>query len=234
MYNRMIYNLKTRIGIAVVILGAIASAITLYGYTGSVTLGIIVTNAFLFIFFILFLIDNIKKKSSIFNIRKINLVNGIYDVFKYFKNTKDIVKTIFVLGSGTETYYGIIENLLKQGQISKGIEINIGYRIGKSEIRIKKLNDYNIKWRDLSELYQLTIKYYPMKDFQFNFRGLVINKSVGFIGFYHRINKKTYGSSEKCMVLFKDGAIGTYIIDNFIKTFKTIDECSEMIYENVH
>ncbi len=53
-------------------------------------------------------------------------------------------------------------------------------------------------------------------------RGMVFDKKIGFVGFYHRIGDQTLGFDQQGIVIKTDDLIGTFFLEKFLKIFSCI------------
>lgn len=145
------------------------------------------------------------------------------------------VKTIHIMASGTSSYIQTVKNIIKLNRNKKKvINIYIYFRLGNNLERISMLkNQYDAWWKNLKHE-NSNIKYHfiCVNDFKMSFRGVVINRELGFVGFYIKDNN-IQGTLEDCIYVDNNTNVGKYIIDCFMKCFKgnqeypTLESCIE-------
>lgn len=139
----------------------------------------------------------------------------------------DRIKTIHIMASGTSSYIPIVKNILRLNRNNKNIvNVYIHFRLGNNIDRIETLkNQYNTWWNNLNKKYP-NIKYHfiCIDEFKTSFRGVIINKELGFVGFYIRDNS-TIGTLEDSIFVDKSTDVGKYILNCFMKCFKGYQEC---------
>ena len=140
------------------------------------------------------------------------------------------ISTIHIMASGTSSYIPTVKRILKLNKSKKKtINIYIYFRLGNSLDRMETLkNQYNAWWNNLKKEYP-KIKYHfiCINDFKTSFRGVVINKEFGFVGFYIR-DKEIVGTLEDSIYVDKNTDVGNYIIDCFMKCFNGHHEYSTL------
>lgn len=147
------------------------------------------------------------------------------------------IEELHILASGTETYYSTICKLIQNGSFTNRAILHIHFRIGTSQKRYSKLEEYGEKWLLLANNNNLIIYFYPILDFKLSFRGVIINKENALIGFYVRKNNTGIGSSKQVINASKKSPIGNYIIETCLQLFdshesySSIDECIEILTE---
>ncbi len=149
------------------------------------------------------------------------------------------IKTIHIMASGTSTYIPIVRKLLisANGNSRDTVDVYICFRLGTNSARIESLkNLYDIWWNNLkAEFPEVKFHFIPQIDFKNSFRGLVINREIGLVGFYVRVHENTIGTLDDCIFVNKSTDVGRYVLDYFLKCFKnqpesqSLKECIEQI-----
>lgn len=132
------------------------------------------------------------------------------------------VRTIHIMASGTSSYISAVKNLLRINRTKKSwVDIYISFRLGNDLKRIDSLrNHYDMWWNKLKEEYpKIRFHFICQLDFKNSFRGIVVNRDVGLIGFYVRVNQNTLGTLEDCIYIDKTTDSGKYILEYFLKCF---------------
>lgn len=133
------------------------------------------------------------------------------------------VKTIHIMASGTSSYIPIVKNLLKANKKKKQlVNIYIYFRLGSDTARIELFkNQYDKWWNSLKKEYpKLNFHFLCVEEFKTSFRGVVVNREVGLIGFYIRLNGNTLGTLEDSIFVDKNTNVGRYILNYFLKCFE--------------
>ena len=159
--------LKLGAGIALTLLTIISGFASILSYLGvdipkSIGFGIIaILAAGLLLWMILAYVLNLKKIIRALNseLQKINLASNNIQIISdindiHIKFDRD-VRSIHIIGSGTETYYNLLSVMFRKEVLKKGIKICILFRLGSSGKRVGKLLQYNHKWIELSKKYNL-------------------------------------------------------------------------------
>lgn len=145
------------------------------------------------------------------------------------------IRTIHIMSSGSSSYVSIIRKMLKKNNGKSNINIYIYFRLGSDNLRISSLqNRHNTYWNSLKKDHP-NIKYHfiCVHDFDISFRGIVLNKEIGFIGFYNRSNNNTLGATDDIICTDKNTDSGEYLIRCFLicfenkKAYSTLKECVE-------
>lgn len=226
---KIIIEVGVFIGIAV----NLGGFLELFGISGSPQLGsLIVIGAFLIVLANLIYKYIISLRSTIISLEQ-NMASVKSLKLVQYEAIKDYVSgnlwTVHILGSGTETYYALITRLLSEGVIKSGSNLHIGFRRGSDSVRKRKFSDYSLKWDQLAKSNNLRLSFYPYDDFFFNFRGVVFSKSIGFIGFYHRVEGKTVGYGEPLILALESDEIGAFLIENFIRVFDSLSQQESLL-----
>jgi hypothetical protein len=226
-------SLITYVGLSVGILANIGGVLGIFGVAGSLRLGYVISGIGLAILLATFCIRyvlSLRSDRNALRERFAAISESAIEMSKilttdstkaYLKDSAP--KEIHVLGSGTETYFLILSQLFKEGVIQGGATIHIGFRVGVNPNRYSKLREYDSKWSLLARRYNLRLQYYAYQDFFFLIRGIVFDKKIGFVGFYHRINDFTEGVDEPIIVAKGDNSVSLYLIKNFLKIFDCLD-----------
>jgi len=211
-------------------LSAIASILSFFRLSVSLRIGIFILGIIVSIVVVIYINNKIKcLKKTVVALEQKSEVNCNNNPFLLknmleVKNYSGIAHTVFVIGSGTLAYYQLFATLLKENKIEKNASINFLFRNGDvSANRLGKLLEYDKKWRNLANRYSLNLKFFPIEDFVFSFRGVLFDSKEAYIGFYHRLNNETIGGDEEVMHVDSSSPIGKYLIDNFKKCFDGID-----------
>lgn len=133
------------------------------------------------------------------------------------------VKTIHIMASGTSSYIPIVKTLLKMNRRkNKVVDIYVYFRLGKDANRIENFrNQYDHWWNVLkSEYSKINFHFICVDDFKISFRGIIINREMGFVGFYVRINDTTLGTLEDSIFVDKSTNVGRYILTYCLKCFE--------------
>ena len=137
------------------------------------------------------------------------------------------IRSIHIMASGTSSYIPIVKSLLKINKKRKNtVNIYIYFRLGNNEQRFAYFrNQYDIWWNNLKSEYP-KIKFHFMcaKEFKTSFRGVIVNQEVGVVGFYVRLNDKTWGTLDDTIFVNKNTDVGRYILGYFLKCFKNQQE----------
>lgn len=145
------------------------------------------------------------------------------------------IKTIHIMASGTSSYIQTVKNILRLNKNRKNtINIYIYFRLGNNMARIETLkNQYDIWWNNLKkEFHSIKYHFICIKEFRTSFRGVIINKEIGFVGFYIRDNK-ILGTLEDSIFVDKNTDTGKYILNCFMTCFRghqdypTLKSCVE-------
>lgn len=137
------------------------------------------------------------------------------------------VKTIHVMASGTSSYIPIVKNLLKMNTHKNTmVNIFIYFRLGNDKGRIEYFkNQYDHWWNTLMEEYpKVKFHFICVKDFEISFRGVIVNREVGLVGFYIRANNTTLGTLEDSIFIDKNTDVGKYILTYCLKCFENKTE----------
>ena len=132
------------------------------------------------------------------------------------------VKSIHIMASRTAYYLPIVKNLLKKNKNKKlTVNIYVYFRLGNDAKRINSLkNEYNSWWENIKNEYpKIKFTFICVKDFKMSFRGVVVNRNVGVVGFYYRENDNTYGTAEDSIFVDENTDVGRYILHCFLKCF---------------
>lgn len=145
------------------------------------------------------------------------------------------IKSIHIMSSGSSSYISIVRSLLHRNKLKHGnVDVYIYFRCGNNNERLNSIKtQYDIWWKKLkSNFPNLNILFSYISDFEVSFRGVVVNKEIGFIGFYNRINNDTEGMENDIIVADCKTDVGQYLISCFLKSFvgkKTLPSMSECI-----
>lgn len=126
---------------------------------------------------------------------------------------------IYCLGSGTETYYGLLEPRFRDGTIPRGASVRVGFRTGSGTGRTAKLAEYSKKWIDLAERHNLRIQFYAIDDFDHALRGVLIDDRAAALGFYFRENGRTIGGDSDVLLVDATSEVGRFLITAFRRVF---------------
>lgn len=63
-----------------------------------------------------------------------------------------------------------------------------------------------------------------MNDFKTSFRGVIINREIGLVGFYVRVNDTTLGTLEDSIYVDKNTNVGRYILSYCLRCFENQKE----------
>lgn len=137
------------------------------------------------------------------------------------------LKTIHIMASGTSSYIPIVKNLLKINKNkNKTVNIYIYFRLGSDVQRIEYFkNQYDLWWNKLKEEYsKINFHFICVNDFKISFRGVIINREIGLVGFYVRVNGTTLGTLEDSIYIDKNTNVGKYILTYCLQCFKNQNE----------
>lgn len=137
------------------------------------------------------------------------------------------LKTIHIMASGTSSYIPIVKNLLKINKNkNKTVNIYIYFRLGSDVQRIEYLKkQYDLWWNKLKEEYsKINFHFVCVNDFKTSFRGVIINREMGLVGFYVRVNGTTLGTLEDSIYIDKNTNVGKYILTYCLQCFKNQNE----------
>lgn len=137
------------------------------------------------------------------------------------------VKTIHIMASGTSSYIPIVKNLLKiNTHKNTMVNIFIYFRLGYDNSRVEYFkNQYDYWWNTLKKEYsKIKFHFICVKDFNISFRGVVVNKEVGLVGFYIREDNTTLGTLDDSIFIDKTTNVGRYILTYFLKCFENKKE----------
>lgn len=139
----------------------------------------------------------------------------------------DVIRNIHIMASGTSSYIPIVKNLLKKNT-KKTITVNIFiyFRLGSEQQRLDYLrNQYNHWWNTLKKEYpKIVFHFISVNDFTTSFRGVIINREIGLIGFYVRVNGTTFGTLEDSIYVDKKTNVGRYILSYCLRCFDNHEE----------
>jgi len=127
-------------------------------------------------------------------------------------------RVVYCLGSGTETYYSLLEPRMREGIIPRGTKLCIGFRTG-DEAHKAKLTEYARKWPAAARRCGVDVEFYPVSDFDHSMRGVVLDSGNGAIGFYFRQNGETIGGDSEVLLVNRDTEAGSYLLDSFVRVF---------------
>jgi hypothetical protein len=136
---------------------------------------------------------------------------------------------LYIVASGTETYYGLVSRLLSDRVLLTGARIHLAFRVGESNPRHHKLTEYSEKWKNLALRYQLVVTYHHFDDFLFCLRGVVVPGLIGYIGFYHRVHGETLGSDQQVLVVTEESELGEYLLEGFLRIFDCVPPAESML-----
>lgn len=143
----------------------------------------------------------------------------------------DKIKTIHIMASGTSSYIPLVKNLLKINKQKKVmVDIYIYFRLGHDPQRVDSfMKQFDRWWNILKKEYpKLRFHFICVKDFKVSFRGIIINREIGLIGFYIRMDGTTIGTLEDCIYIDKTTNVGRYILSCCLKCFKGQKEYSTL------
>jgi len=132
----------------------------------------------------------------------------------------DQINEVYVIASSGNSYYGLILSMLENNKIKKNANIHMLVRIGNDDRRYEVMKLIDEKFQFLVGKFGVNLTFYSVDDFKSSFRGIVLDKSIAYLGFYHRRDKITYGSTDKVIAVNSSNDIGKYLIDEFIKSFE--------------
>lgn len=133
------------------------------------------------------------------------------------------VKTIHIMASGTSSYIPIVKTLLKMNKRkNKMVDIYVYFRLGNDVNRIEYFkNQYDHWWNILKKEYsKINFHFICVDDFKISFRGIIINREMGLVGFYVRMNDTTFGTLEDSIFIDKNTNVGRYILTYCLKCFE--------------
>lgn len=133
------------------------------------------------------------------------------------------VKTIHIMASGTSSYIPIVKTLLKMNKRkNKMVDIYVYFRLGNDVNRIEYFkNQYDHWWNILKKEYsKINFHFICVDDFKISFRGIIINREMGLVGFYVRMNDTTLGTLEDSIFIDKNTNVGRYILTYCLKCFE--------------
>lgn len=142
------------------------------------------------------------------------------------------IRTIHIMASGTSSYITMVKNLLRSNKRkSKTVNIYIYFRLGNDPQRIECFrNQYDRWWNALKKEYpQISFHFICVKDFKMSFRGMIINREIGLVGFYIRIDNTTFGTLEDSVVIDKNTDVGRYILSYYLRCFENQKEYPTLI-----
>ncbi len=137
------------------------------------------------------------------------------------------VKTIHIMASGTSSYIPIVKNLLKINKYkSTVVNVYIYFRLGSDMQRIDYFrNQYDHWWNTLKKEYsKIKFHFVCVNDFKTSFRGVIINREIGLVGFYVRVNDTTLGTLEDSIYVDKNTNVGRYILSYCLRCFENQKE----------
>lgn len=137
------------------------------------------------------------------------------------------VKTIHIMASGTSSYIPIVKNLLKINKHKKIIvNVYIYFRLGSEQQRFDYFrNQYDHWWNTLKKEYpKINFHFVCVDDFKVSFRGVIINREIGLVGFYIRANGTTLGTLEDSIYIDKNTNVGKYILSYCLRCFENQKE----------
>lgn len=137
------------------------------------------------------------------------------------------IRTIHIMASGTSSYIPIVKNLLKINKRKNAkVNIYIFFRLGNDMKRIDYFrNQYDLWWNNLKKEYPKLIFHFTcVDDFKISFRGVIVNREMGLVGFYVRVNGTTLGTLEDSIYVNKNTDVGRYILSYCLKCFETQKE----------
>lgn len=229
-------SIKNSILMIITLISSVASILSVFGIQIPLKLGIIILTFVLSITYLILIhksIYNLNKKNTELKNELKNIISTSQDNMEmdvkilenienieYDSLTEENINEIMIIASGTETYYNILVHLLKKVNVKKSLSVTILFRKGYDKKREGKLLQYDEKWNDLKIKYNLDLKFCYVNDFECSLRGILLNRQIGYIGFYHRISGKTIGVEEEVLYVNRNQEIGCYIIQNFITCFQ--------------
>lgn len=137
------------------------------------------------------------------------------------------IRTIHIMASGTSSYIPIVKNLLKiNRRKNTWVNVFIYFRLGSDMKRIDYFrNQYDLWWNKLKKEYpKLKFHFVCVDDFKISFRGVIINREIGLVGFYIRVNGTTLGTLEDSIYVDKSTDVGRYILSYCLQCFETQKE----------
>lgn len=146
----------------------------------------------------------------------------------------DKVETIHIMASGTLSYINIAQRLLSFNCNKEAVvDIYVYFRLGSDMERVDLLrNGYSTWWNSLRVDHpNIRLHFMCQDDFKNSFRGVVVNREVGAVGFYIRYDNTTLGTLDNCILIDKTTDVGAYILSCFLKCFQeqleypTLKEC---------
>mgnify|MGYP002680337838 CR=1 FL=1 len=139
----------------------------------------------------------------------------------------ETVKTIHIMASGTSSYIPIVKSLLKINKRKKTtVNIYIYFRLGSEQQRFNYFrNQYDHWWNTLKKEYsKINFHFICVDDFKISFRGVIINREIGLVGFYIRTNGITLGTLEDSIYIDKNTNVGRYILSYCLQCFENQKE----------
>lgn len=224
-------SLKNSILMIITLISSMASILSVLGIQIPLKLGIIILTFVLSITYLIHILKRVynlsKENTELKNIISTSRSNMGMDV-KILENIENIeydsliehISEVMVIASGTETYYNILVHLLKKVDVKNSLSVTILFRKGYDKKREGKLLQYDEKWNDLKIKYNLELKFCYVTDFECSLRGILFNRKIGYIGFYHRISGKTIGIEDEVLYVNENQEIGCYMIQNFLMCFQ--------------
>jgi hypothetical protein len=228
--DNQIARISAWVGIALGTLANIGGVLAIFGVSGSVKMGLYVFGGGTLVIGISLTAKHILSLHSKQRELQIKL-DSLHSTKVVLTDISDIVvsrrlgshiRDIYILASGTETYFSLLSRLFNEELLPHGITLHVGFRVGKDEVRHHKLLEYEKKWNILSNRHNLKIIYYPFDDYLFSMRGIVVDAEYGWIGFYHRINDVTYGAEEMVIFALRGDPVGQYLIDAFVRILESL------------
>lgn len=156
---------------------------------------------------------------------------------KYILESKSIIDTIHIMGSSTSYHVSSLEKMIKNKKINSKTKIHVIFRMGYSKDRHDVLRDiYNELWyKRIRNKQGNNLFFYFISDYELSFRGILINKDFGYLGFYHRTNRsdaRYIGDPEKAdlfkythdssqvMLIDRKTQLGSYLVQEFLDCFR--------------
>lgn len=122
--------------------------------------------------------------------------------------TQDILRKGYY-PAGMEWFPGIDEEQFEY--IKQVIDDSDYFRLGSDMQRIDYFrNQYDHWWNTLKKEYsKIKFHFVCVNDFKTSFRGVIINREIGLVGFYVRVNDTTLGTLEDSIYVDKNTNVGT-------------------------
>ena len=82
-------------------------------------------------------------------------------------------------------------------------------------------NQFDLWWNTLKKEYpKINFHFVCVNDFITSFRGVIINREIGLVGIYVRVNGTTLGTLEDSIYIDKNTNVGRYLLSYCLKCFE--------------